>query len=102
MSNNYRSESARAAAVFKYFMVSWFATLFTFGLFLTVAAWADVINIVLVLLMIAGQNLMWIVSGVLMTAVFDSLSPPTPPKTVHEKQPNDRIIPVYKGKKLLD
>jgi len=99
---NYKSESARATAVFKYFMVSWFATLFTFGLFLAVAAWAGVINIILVLLMIAGQNLMWIVSGMLMTAVFDSLNPPTPPPHIAEKQPNDRIIPVYKGKKLVD
>jgi ABC-type Fe3+-siderophore transport system permease subunit len=99
---NYKSESARAGAVFRYFLVSWFATLFTFGLFLAVAAWAGVLNVVLVLIIIAAQNVMWMLSGILMTAVFDSLTPPTLPTHVAEKHPNDRIIPVYKGKKLLD
>jgi len=78
---NYKSESARASAVFRYFLVSWFATLTTFGLFLIVAAWAGVVNVVLILVIIAAQNISWIVTGTLMTAVLDSLNtPPTPPK----------------------
>jgi hypothetical protein len=79
---SYRSESARANAVFKYFVVSWFATLLTFGLFLAVAAWAGVVNVVLVLVIIAAQNVMWMVSGVLMTAVLDSLSDPPPHRRI--------------------
>lgn len=98
----YSSESARANAVLRYFIVSYVATLLTFSLFLAVAAYAGVVNLVLVLLLIAAQNLSWIVCGVLMTAVFDSLnSPPAPPeKTPKDDGIKERIIPVYKGKRI--
>jgi len=78
---NYKSDNARSIAVFKYFLLAYFATLLTFAMFLAVAAYAHVVNVVLVLLIIAAQNISWIVTGTLMVAVFDSLSsPPTPPK----------------------
>jgi len=99
---NYKSEHARQAAVFKYFLVSWFATLATFGGFAAVCAATGILNVPLVLVLIAAQNISWIVCGTLMCAVFDSLGhPPTPKEKAPENHElKERIIPVYKGKRI--
>lgn len=94
---HYRSEAARAGAVYKFALISWLATLFTYGLLTIVCLLAGILNIYLVLLLIVGQSITWGIMFILLAATFDSLDNPPTPK---EKTPKDleiveRIIPVY-------
>jgi len=97
----YRSESARATAVFKYFIFSWFASLFTYSCFLAVCAAADIVNIMLVSILIAAQLITWVTMGTGMCMVYDSLDhPPTPKEKTPEKiDLTERIIPVFVNRK---
>jgi len=100
---NYKSEAARANAVFKYFVFSFVATAVTFGSFTAVCFAAGAINTPIILLIIALHQVSWVTCGVCMAAVFDSLGedPPTPrEKTPPGEQLKERIIPVYKGKRI--
>lgn len=98
--NHYRSESARASAVFKYFLFSYVATFITFGSFAIVCGASGVLSAKIVIIIIALQNIAWVNCGVCMCMVFDSLGQSPPLLTVNEKQPpkekiKERIIPVF-------
>lgn len=100
---NYKSEVTRANAVFRYFVFSFVATAVTFASFTAVCFAAGAINVPIILMIIALHQVSWVTCGVCMAAVFDSLGedPPAPKeKTPQKEQINERIIPVYKGKRI--
>jgi len=99
----YHSNAKNSTAVFLYFKFSWFVSLFTYGMFLAVCAYAHIVTVPMVLFLIACQNISWLIGGFCMLSAYKSLEP-TPP-TPKEKQPEkleviERIIPVYKGKRM--
>jgi len=99
----YRSESARATAIFVWFRFSWVVSLFTAGMFLAVCAYVNIVTVPMVLFLIAMQNIMWLVGGFCMLVAYKSLEqdPPTPKeKTIEKIEVVERIIPFYKGKPM--
>lgn len=79
---NYRSEPARGDIIARFFAIAWVATAFEFTMFGGVAAYAGVVNIPILLLLILGQNASWLTAALLMCAVFAAWQlPPLPPKS---------------------
>lgn len=77
----YTSESARANAVFRYFLVAYVGSMVTYAMLTAVSAYVGILNVPIILLLITGQNITWLVTATLMCAVLGSLTtPPTPPK----------------------
>ena len=103
MMREYRSESARATAIFVWFRFSWVVSLFTAGMFLAVCAYVNIVTVPMVLFLIAMQNIMWLVGGFCMLVAYKSLEqdPPTPTEKTPEKlELIERIIPVYTNRKV--
>jgi len=103
MNQVYRSETARAGAIFLYFKFSWFVSLVTYGLFLAVCAYAHIVTVPMVLFLIACQNITWLVGGFCMLAAYKSLEQTPPPpreKTPEKIELIERIIPVYTSRKV--
>lgn len=102
MNQIYRSESARATAIFLWFKFSWFVSLVTCGLFLAVCAYAHIVTVPMVLFLIFCQNIMWLTGGFCMLVAYKSLEqdPPTPKEKTPEKlELVERIIPVFTNRK---
>lgn len=91
---NYKSDNIYKTAVLHYYGFSWVASMFTLIPLGVIGVVSGMDGIVLMMMLIVGQNIQWIVLGSVLCANFrvmaNPYNPPTPQVTSVKSQTNVR------------